>query len=303
MRIVFFGTPEFAVESLKAIMDSHHEVVAVVTAPDALGGRGRNQLIQSDVKKYALTKDVLVLQPAKLRDTVFISTLRNLHADIHVVVAFRMLPEQVWNMPPLGTINVHGSLLPKYRGAAPIHWAVINGDQETGVTVFKLKHKIDTGDIIAKAKTPIGLNETTGDVYQRLMKLGAITLIKALDKIEKGEILFESQNENEACPAPKLFHENGEINLEKASVEIHNLVRGLNPHPMAWIKIHNQKYFIHKTLVAAPKIEFNNFKVGRLFIQHKDLFLRTLDGALKIIEIQPEGKRKMTGEEFARGLR
>ena len=303
MRIVFFGTPEFAVEALKEIVASNHKVVAVVTAPDSLGGRGRNQLIESEVKKYALAHTIPILQPEKLRDKTFINALQELKADIYVVVAFRMLPEQVWNMPPLGTINAHGSLLPKYRGAAPIHWAVINGEIETGVTIFKLKHKIDTGDIILKAKMSIGINDTTGEVYHKLMHLGAQTLVKALDLIESGQVFFEAQNEGEASPAPKLFHENASIDPHLSSGQIHNLVRGLNPNPSAWLLSDGIKYFIHRTRLTAPPHNFKNYEVGKFFKSKNELFLRTKDGALTILEIQPEGKRKMTGAEFATRLK
>ena len=303
MRIVFFGTPEFAVASLKAIMASNHKVVAVVTTPDSLGGRGRNQLIESEVKKYALLHNLPIFQPEKLRDKSFINSLQELKADIYVVVAFRMLPEQVWNLPPLGTINVHGSLLPKYRGAAPIHWAVINGEMETGITIFKLKHKIDTGDIILKAKLPIGIDDTTGEVYHKLMQFGAQTLVTALDQIENGQVYYESQNESEASPAPKLFHENASIDIHLSSGEIHNLVRGLNPNPSAWLRLDGIKYFIHRTRLSAPPYNFKNIETGKFFKSQNELFLRTVDGALTILEIQPEGKRKMTGAEFATRLK
>lgn len=300
MRIVFLGTPEFAVESLKAILHSKHEVVGVVTAPDAMGGRGRSQLIESDVKKYAVANGLKVLQPEKLKNKKFIHELKALHADIQVVVAFRMLPEMVWNMPPLGTINVHGSLLPKYRGAAPIHWAIIQGEKETGVTIFRLKHEIDTGDIIARATLPIEENETTGELYEKMMKLGATTLIQALDQIEAGTSSYETQDDAVASPAPKLFHENCEIQFTKSAVEIHNLVRGTNPKPTAWMKWNGVKYFIHKTVVSDNSIDGY---IGSLVKKEKKLYLITREGTLEILEIQSEGKRKMSGEEFARGMR
>lgn len=300
MRIVFLGTPEFAVESLKAILHSKHEVVGVVTAPDAMGGRGRSQLIESNVKKYAVANGLKVLQPEKLKNKKFIHELKALHADIQVVVAFRMLPEMVWNMPPLGTINVHGSLLPKYRGAAPIHWAIIQGEKETGVTIFRLKHEIDTGDIIARATLPIEENETTGELYEKMMKLGATTLIQALDQIEAGTSSYETQDDAVASPAPKLFHENCEIQFTKSAVEIHNLVRGTNPKPTAWMKWNGVKYFIHKTVVSDNSIDGY---IGSLVKKEKKLYLITREGTLEILEIQSEGKRKMSGEEFARGMR
>lgn len=302
MRIIFYGTPEFAVESLKAILSTHHQVIAVVTAPDALGGRGRNQIIVSEVKKFAQSQNIQILQPEKLRDQSFIKTLKELNADIQVVVAFRMLPEQVWSMPPLGTINVHGSWLPKYRGAAPIHWAVINGEDETGVTIFKLKHKIDTGDIILRERLPIDINDTTGDVYLKLKKLGAQTLIKALDLIESGKVLYQSQNEAESSTAPKLFHENACIDIQKSSVEIHNFVRGLNPYPSAWMKLDGIKYFIHRTHLSNAANHMEKVAVGTFFKFNHELYLRTKDGSLRVLEIQPEGKRKMTGSEFATRL-
>ncbi|MEP7269113.1 MAG: methionyl-tRNA formyltransferase [Saprospiraceae bacterium] len=302
MRIIFMGTPEFAVVSLKAILNSSHRVVAVVTAPDALGGRGRKELIQSDVKKFALTQELPILQPEKLRDKKFLEKLKSFHADLQVVVAFRMLPEIVWNMPSMGTLNVHGSLLPKYRGAAPIHWAVINGEKETGVTIFKLKHEIDTGDVILRAHLPIGENETTGDVYSRLMFLGAETLIKALDKMDAGNVIYEKQSDALASPAPKLFHIDCKINFLESSSKIHNFVRGLHPKPTAWMIWHDQKYFIHRTR-KVEDISITPISPNKLISFGKKLYVGTIDGPLEILEIQVEGKRKMTGEEFGRGLR
>ncbi len=302
MRIVFMGTPEFAVPSLQALLNTAHEVVAVVTAPDALGGRGGKQLIQSEVKQYALSQKLLILQPERLRDPAFLDQLKDLHADLFVVVAFRMLPEKVWNMPPLGTYNVHGSLLPKYRGAAPIHWAVIHGEKMTGVSVFKLKHVIDTGDIILQASIAIEPDETTGDVYIKLKELGASTLIKSINLVAAGQVHYLQQDERLSSPAPKLFHENAEIRTEWTSNQIHDFIRGLNPKPSAWIIFEGIKYFIHKSAFAAHDTERDKLS-GSLYITGSLLYLKTIDSALEIKEIQPEGKRRMSALDFINGVR
>lgn len=301
MRIVFMGTPEFAVVSLKKLIASTHEVVAVVTAPDAVGGRGGKQLIQSDVKKYALTLGLPLLQPERLRDPHFIKLLNDFNADIQIVVAFRMLPEIIWSMPPLGTYNIHGSLLPKYRGAAPIHWAVINGETKTGVTIFKLKHEIDTGDIIMQSSIDIGPNETTGEVYERLMVLGAESLLKSLELIANGHVHYMEQDDVLSSSAPKLFHEGCAISMDWASGRIHNFIRGLNPKPTAWMRYANTKYFLHRSaLTAAPAL--HEKRPGTLYIDNNHLYLKTIDGQLDILEIQQEGKRKMSASDFINGM-
>ncbi len=302
MKIVFMGTPEFAVTSLKALLEAGYQIVGVVTAPDSMGGRGGHQLIQSEVKKYALSQGLLILQPVNLKSKAFLGTLRSLKADLQVVVAFRMLPEVVWNMPPLGTINVHGSLLPKYRGAAPIHWAVMQGEQETGVTIFKLKQEIDTGDIIAQSKLSISPDETTGMVYGRLMQLGAETLVTGVVMIENETFVPIKQNDEVASTAPKLYHETCEIAFSKSMVQIHNFIRGLNPKPTAWMRYGGIKYFIHLSKTTTLTNQADK-PIGALMIQENKLYLNLNDGMLQILEIQPEGKRKMTTPDFINGVR
>ncbi|MEP7322583.1 MAG: methionyl-tRNA formyltransferase [Saprospiraceae bacterium] len=298
MRIVFMGTPEFAVASLEAILQAGHSVVAVVTSPDAMGGRGGKQLIQSSVKQYAVDHKLHVLQPIKLRDKNFIKELRSFQADLYVVVAFRMLPEIVWSMPPMGTINVHGSLLPKYRGAAPIHWAIIHGEKITGITVFRLKHVIDTGDIIQQASIEIGLNETTGDLSQRMMILGASTLVKSISLLSKGDFKLILQDDLMSSPAPKLFHESGKIDFKQTSFAIHNLIRGMSPKPTAWMVLHGIKYFFYRSELTEIK---STEPAGRLYIAQQQLILATIDFNIFIREIQLEGKRIQSDKEFING--
>ncbi len=302
MRIIFMGTPAFAIPSLKALLDSSHEVIAVVTVPDAMGGRGGKQLIQSEVKLFAESQGLRILQPERFRSASFIQTLKDLNADVYIVVAFRMLPEKIWSLPPKGTYNVHGSLLPKYRGAAPIHWAVIQGEKITGVTVFKLKHEIDSGDIVLQSSITIGPDETTGDVYEKLKDEGARLLVKSLELIDKDEIRFMSQVEALSCPAPKLFHDDCEIQFEWTVSQIHNFIRGLHPKPSAWIIYGGIKYFIHRSALSTLAVQSEK-KSGALFISGAHLLLKTVDGQLEVIEIQPEGKRKMTAIDFVHGVK
>lgn len=295
------GTPEFAVPSLAALLHSKHEVVAVVTAPDAKGGRGGQQLIQSEVKQFALTHGMLILQPEKLRSKDFIDQLKSLDADLQIIVAFRMLPELVWSMPRLGTINVHGSLLPKYRGAAPIHWAVINGETKTGITIFRLKHEIDTGDIIRQAATEIGGDETTGDVYDRLKQLGAATLMESLEKMESGELTLISQDTSVASPAPKLFHHQAGLDFSKTNQEIHNFIRGHSPQPAAWMFFQELKFLFYRSHI--PNIHPPRGEAGRLQIIGRKLYLHTIDGTLEILELQQEGKKRMPARDFINGMK
>jgi len=243
LRIVYLGTPEFAVASLKALVEGGYNVVAVVTMPDKPAGRG-HQLQFSDVKKYALEVGLPVLQPEKLKDEAFVEELRSYKADLQIVVAFRMLPEIVWAMPRLGTFNIHGSLLPQYRGAAPINWAVINGEKETGLTTFMLKHEIDTGNMILQERIPIGEDENVGSVHDRLMELSKSMVLRTVDLIidceNKGiEVPTTPQPEiAELRPAPKIFKEDCEIKFnEKTAQEVHNFVRGLSPYPAAWANL------------------------------------------------------------------
>jgi methionyl-tRNA formyltransferase len=295
MRIVFLGTPEFAVASLEALIEHQFNVVAVVTAPDKPSGRGL-KLTPSPVKTCAEKHGIPVLQPIKLKDPDFIQELASFQADLQFVVAFRMLPEVVWNMPPAGTYNLHGSLLPKYRGAAPIHWAVMNGDLETGVTVFKLKHEIDTGDIILRKTISIGRTETTSEVHDRMMLIGAEALAEAAKMIENQEINYLPQREDEVSLAPKLFKETCLIDWSQTAEIIYNKIRGLAYFPGAYF------LFQGKTVkLFASKISPTNLQPGEIKETDQKLLIGCLDGSLEILEIQVEGKRKMEIGEFLRG--
>lgn len=318
LRIVFMGTPEFAVASLDALVQAGYQVVAVVTAPDKPAGRGM-RLSESAVKKYAVEKGLKLLQPVRLKDPVFIDELRSLHADIQVVVAFRMLPEVVWNMPPMGTINVHGSLLPQYRGAAPINWAVINGEKETGVTTFKLQHEIDTGNVLLQESFAIGDDETAGEVHDRMKDIGAALLVETVKGLANGTIKETAQphvplttRPNSVQPgrpspstflkhAPKIFTETCRINWNKPVNDIYNLIRGLSPFPGAFttlgestLKIFRAKKNTAKPLIPPGKYESD----GRHFLRYA-----AADGYIEIVELQLEGKKRMPVDAFLRGYK
>ena len=247
LRIVFMGTPEFAVPSLEAIMEQGHEVVGVITATDKYGGRGNKKLLASAVKKFAEKNNLKILQPRNLKDPAFIEELAELQADLQVVVAFRMLPKVVWQMPPLGTINLHGSLLPKYRGAAPINWAVIKGEKETGVTTFFLKHEIDTGDMLFQESLPIGENETAGEVHDRMMLLGAQVVAKSVNAIASGDYELKNKMTHLVTKAPKIYHETCQINFNQPTSTVHNFIRGLSPFPAAWTQLNELQLKIFRT--------------------------------------------------------
>ena len=303
LKVVFFGTPDFAVASLDALVQNGFSVLAVVTAPDKPAGRGM-QLQASAVKQYALQHQLQILQPEKLKDPQFIATLQELAADVHIVVAFRMLPELVWNMPPQGTINVHGSLLPQYRGAAPINWAIMNGETETGVTTFRLKHQIDTGNILLQSKTPIFKEDNFSTVYQRLMLLGAELLVNTLRQIEAGTILEVPQDHIEESTikhAPKLFKENLQIDFNKPAAELVNFIRGLAPFPTAYTFLEQKqlKIFLAHVVNEAPQVA-----VGTMQTDAKS-YIRFAcpDAWLYIDELQLEGKKRMETLAFLRGFR
>ena len=303
LRIVYMGTPDFAVAGLQAIHESEHEIVGVVTVADKPSGRGQ-KVRMSPVKTYAESQGLKVLQPLKLRDEGFLEELQALQADLFVVVAFRMLPEVVWQMPPLGTINLHGSLLPNYRGAAPIHWAVINGDKETGVSTFFIQKEIDTGAVLLREAIQIGANETTGSLHDRMMKLGAETIVQTLPMIESGEYEAIDQDElikNEGqSHAPKLFKENTQINWSKTAQEVHNFVRGLNPFPSAWTTDGEKHFKIHLGRpTAAPSI---NSKQGKLRVQEGSIQIACSDYWFQVDEIQLEGKKRMPSRDLINGL-
>lgn len=303
MKIVFMGTPDFAVASLKALVENDCEVVAVITAPDKPSGRGL-VMHETPVKKYAVSQGIPVLQPEKLKNPDFLEQLRSYQADLQVVVAFRMLPEIVWNMPKIGTFNLHGSLLPQYRGAAPINWAVINGDTETGVTTFFIQQEIDTGNIIFVEKLPILPEDNAGSVHDKLMELGANLVVKTVRAIEAGNYPQIPQDMSaELKSAPKIFKETCQIDWNQSAEKIHDFVRGLSPYPAAWTLLNGKSCKIYQTEIGEiadnDAIEIGNFKTdGKTFLDY-----RSANKWLKIKELQLEGKKRMGIEEFLRGFR
>lgn len=305
LKIVFFGTPEFAVTSLARLVDEGYNISAVVTMPDKEAGRGR-KLMQSDVKKYAVEKGLRVLQPEKLKAPEFVDALKEINADLFIVIAFRMLPEVVWTMPRLGTFNLHGSLLPKYRGAAPINRAIMNGEKETGVTTFFLKHEIDTGDIIGSRSIPIGENDNVGVIYDRLMNIGADMVIETVENILSETLTVKPQPEGEFTPAPKIFKEDCKINWNRQAKDIHNLIRGLSPYPAAFtvLEDNNGKRMdikIFESLVSSDYKFNESVEPGCVEIKGKRLFVATTDGTLEILSLQPSGKKRMDTSAFLLG--
>ena len=307
LRIVFMGTPEFAVSSLKALVEKGYNVVGVVTAPDRPSGRGL-QLHHSDVKKYAQSCGLPLLQPEKLKDESFLQELKSLNADIQIIVAFRMLPELVWKMAPLGTFNLHGSLLPLYRGAAPLNWAIINGDQETGVTTFLLKQEIDTGNILFQEKVRIGPDETVGELHNRLMLLGADLVIRTVDALADGTIIplpqFSLNIESERLHAPKIFKESCKIDWKKPVVVISNLVRGLSPYPAAWTNFTGVASETGvKIFKASVESCGHHCQPGEILSDNKTyLKIACADGFLHIKDLQLAGKKRLDIAPFLRGF-
>jgi methionyl-tRNA formyltransferase len=307
LRIVFMGTPAFAVASLDALVNAGCTIVAVITAPDKPAGRGL-QLQQSAVKQYAVQHNLLVLQPEKLKNVDFLSQLQALEADLQIVVAFRMLPEVVWNMPSMGSLNLHGSLLPQYRGAAPINWAVINGEKETGVTTFKLKHAIDTGDILMQERFVIGENDTAGEVHDKMMAIGASLLVKTVRALAANTIQEHPQMNNannlqeQLHHAPKIFTEHCKIDLSKPVGEVHNLIKGLSPFPGAFTYLNGKMLKIYKSekeLTATAAILIGNYSTdGKTFLK-----FACADGFIHVKELQLEGKKRMLIEDFLKGFR
>ena len=289
--------------SLQTLVEGGYNVVAVVTMPDKPAGRG-HQMQYSDVKKYALEAGIPVLQPEKLKDEAFIEELRSYHADLQIVVAFRMLPEVVWAMPRLGTFNIHGSLLPQYRGAAPINRAVMNGEKETGLTTFMLKHEIDTGNMILQERIPIGEDENVGSVHDRLMELSKIMVLRTVDLIidcENKGIAVPTTPQPEVAelkPAPKIFKEDCEIRFaEKSAAEVHNFVRGLSPYPAAWANLSiNGQYFENVKIYAVEKVQRDNVQ------STKDIIVPCKEGAVRILELQVPGKKRMDARSFLNGI-
>lgn len=302
LRIIFMGTPEFAVPSLEILVEHKFNVVAVITAPDKPQGRGQ-KLVPSPVKECALKYSIPVLQPTNLKSPEFLEELKSYHANLQIVVAFRMLPEIVWAMPSLGTFNLHGSLLPQYRGAAPINWAIINGEKETGVTTFFLKHEIDTGSIIFQEKEPIHENDDVGTVYDRLMKLGSQLVLKTVNAIEVGRYPSLPQSEViEINHAPKIFKETCEIKWDQSAENIRNFVRGLSPYPGAWATINGKAFKIFNCKIPLSTVDSKQSIAGEWQTDNNTyLYIKTSDGWISIEEFQPEGKRRMNVQDFFRG--
>ena len=311
MKIVFMGTPDFAVESLKILVENNYNIVGVVTMPDKPAGRG-HKIQFSSVKKYALEQNIPLLQPERLKDETFLNELRALKADLQIVVAFRMLPEAVWNMPKYGTFNLHASLLPQYRGAAPINWAIINGEKETGATTFFLTHEIDTGKIILQEKIPIADTDNAEIVHDKLMKIGANLVKQTVDLIISGEAEAVEQerfinSETELKSAPKIFKETCEIDLNKSVEEVYNFVRGLSPYPCAWlnVKFPNQaENMILKIFEAEKEFEDHNLPIGTLASDgKKQAKIALKDGFLILKSVQAPAKKRMEIGELLRGMK
>ena len=309
-RIVFIGTPDFAVESLRALVEGGYNVAGVITVPDKAVGKHQSVLQVSPVKEYALSQNLLLLQPENLEDPDFIEQLKNWEADLQIVVAFRKLPEIVWNMPPLGTFNLHASLLPQYRGAAPINWVIINGEKETGVTTFFLTHEIDTGKIIFQERISIEDTDNAGIIYDQLMKTGAGLVLKTVDAIIRNDVCPVEQkaitaNEEILKPAPKIFKETCMIDWHKTTKEIYDFIRGLSPYPAAWTKLKTTR--IEETLTlkifeAEKILKPHNLAAGSIVTDgKKQLDIATSDGFIRILSLQLAGKKRMFIEDFLRG--
>ena len=303
LRIVFMGTPEFAVGILDTIIKSNYEVVGVITAVDKPAGRGQ-KIKYSAVKEYAMAQNLNLLQPTNLKDEVFLAELKSLNANLQVVVAFRMLPEAVWRIPKLGTFNLHASLLPNYRGAAPINWAIINGETKTGVTTFFIDDKIDTGAMILNKEIEISSNENAGELHDRLMVLGSNAVVETLHLIDKGNVQTTIQQDNpEIKTAYKLNRENCKIDWSKSAIEIHNLIRGLSPYPSAWcfFKDNGEEWNV-KIYEAEVILENHSHTIGSIITTKKEIKVAVKDGFIQIISLQFPGKKKMMSNELLNGI-
>ncbi|WP_192821602.1 methionyl-tRNA formyltransferase [Rufibacter sp. LB8] len=302
LRLIFMGTPDFAVPALQALLTHGYNVVAVITAPDKPAGRGL-KLLHSPVKEVALQHSIPVLQPTNLKDQAFQEELRSFNATLQVIVAFRMLPEAVWNMPPMGSLNIHGSLLPHYRGAAPINWALINGDKETGVTSFFLRHEIDTGDIILQKKVAIAPEDNFGTLYEKLKHAGAELLVETIDAVvdERTQPYPQPQAKEPLRMAPKIFKETCRIDLTKSAIDVHNFVRGLSPYPAAWLELEGKTFKIFKGSVVPA----HSLKIPGTYDTDNKTYLHLQcgeDSAYTVEELQMEGKKRMSLQDFLRGF-
>ncbi|MEQ9279502.1 MAG: methionyl-tRNA formyltransferase [Balneola sp.] len=296
MNIVFMGSPDFAIPSLEKIFNSSHTIKAVVSNVDKRRGRG-SEVAPTVVKAKALELGLPVIEVEDLKSKEFENTLKELKPDLFVVVAFRILPKSILEIPRVGSINLHASLLPKYRGAAPIHWAVINGEEETGCTIFFLDEKVDTGNILLQKKITVGENDTTGEIYAKLMEEGSNHLLEAINLIESENYDLKKQDDSEATPAPKLFNENTRVDFNKTAREVHNLIRGLNPFPVAWTTWKGKKVKIYKSK-PGPEINIDPFE---LLVKEGKLLAGCKKGTIEIIELQLPGKKRMSSEEFING--
>ena len=304
MKIVFMGTPAFAVESLKILIENHFNIAAVITAPDRPAGRGK-KLKSSAIKDFAVAQNLAILQPTNLKDPDFNAHLKSINADLFVVVAFRMLPKIVWSLPKFGTINLHASLLPNYRGAAPINWALINGEKKTGVTTFFIEEKIDTGEIINQKEIEILDHDNVGMLHDKLMKIGATVLkdtVKAISNQNYVALKQESFNLSEIKAAPKRNKQTGKINWANTTQSINNLIRGMSPYPGAWttIEIDNNKLMLK---IFSASISEKQLETGQISVNNDKLYIGCLDGCIKLAEIQLEGKKRMHADQFLRGAR
>lgn len=308
LRIVYMGTPDFAVEPLKVLVEGGYQVVGVVTMPDKPAGRGM-KIRYSPVKDYAMSRNLPILQPEKLKDPDFLDELKSLNADLQIVVAFRMLPEVVWDMPPMGTFNLHASLLPNYRGAAPINWAVINGEKETGVTTFFLQHEIDTGDILLQEKIAIDPEECTGSVHDRLMKLGGQMVRKTVDAILEGTVHAVPQkvaisDKEELKIAPKLFKDNTRVKWTLNGAQLHDFIRGLSPFPAAWSELHSEEEIIGVKIFEAGYEQISHQLVPGTLVTDgkKELKVAVNDGFIVLRKFQLAGRKALATDEFLRGF-
>jgi len=300
LRIVFMGTPEFAVPSLKILIENDYNIVGVITSTDKMGGRGGKKLLQSAVKKYALSQELTILQPKNLKSKKFLTELSALKADLQIIIAFRMLPVVVWDMPRLGTYNLHGSLLPSYRGAAPINWAVINGEKETGVTSFKLKHEIDTGDILVSRKIDIDEEDTAGTLHDKMMIVAADAILASVKMIESEEVPLIIQDESKVSKAPKIFHQDCCLDFDRSVKTVYDLIRGLSPYPTSWMIFREKKL---KVFWANYVIEKHTEKVSTVLTDERSfLHVYCRDGYLSLKEVQWEGRKKMNISQFLNGL-
>lgn len=296
MKIVFMGSPDFAIPTLNRLYESQHKITAVVSNVDKRRGRGKKKS-PTPVKARARELNLPVIEVENLRAPSFAKELKQLDADLFVVVAFRILPPDILEIPHKGSVNLHASLLPKYRGAAPIHWAIINGEKETGCTIFFLNEQVDAGTIIKQEKTPIGPNETTGDVYNRLKKLGSTLMVEAVNEIEQESYQPIEQDDEEACPAPKLFTDDCRIDFDQSAEKVHNKIRGLSPFPTAWAKLDGDKFNIYRSKLG-PDISLSS---GELKMEDDQLLAGCGDGSVELVEVQLQGKKRMSGKDFMNG--